>query len=280
MPARIRIALFVTASLALLAAAGVTLFGARGGSDDSVAFAGALRPDIPPQDFRLRDQDGKAVSLRAYRGRVVVLTFMYTTCRDTCPLTATQIRGALDDLKAPPPALAVSVDPVNDTPINTVPTDQTIDEDQPITFSNSNGNAISVVDVDAAAGGVQITGTLRDRHLQAIPVEADAAGREAELGLFRRQLPPGGVVEVGGAGVRDDVVGAVGPLARAERVGRRADLDERHLLDAGVGVAPLRIDQRRAFGGLQVDDRGRPFGPKLRRPRDGGHRQTSTFVTK
>ena len=116
MPARIRIALFVTATLALLAAAGVTVFGARGGADDSVAFAGALRPDIPPQDFRLRDQDGKAVSLRAYRGRVVVLTFMYTTCRDTCPLTATQIRGALDDLQTPPPALAVSVDPVNDTP--------------------------------------------------------------------------------------------------------------------------------------------------------------------
>ena len=116
MPARIRIALFVTATLALLAAAGVTLFGSRGGEDDSVAFAGALRPEIPPQDFRLRDQDGEPVSLRSYRGRVVVLTFMYTTCRDTCPLTATQIRGALDDLQTPPPALAVSVDPVNDTP--------------------------------------------------------------------------------------------------------------------------------------------------------------------
>lgn len=116
MPARIRLALFVTATLALLAAAGVTLFGSRGGGDGSVAFAGALRPEIPPQNFSLRDQDGKRVSLRSYRGKVVVLTFMYTTCRDTCPLTATQIRGALDDLKSPPPALAVSVDPVNDTP--------------------------------------------------------------------------------------------------------------------------------------------------------------------
>jgi protein SCO1 len=118
MPARIRLAIFVTATLAILAAAGVTLLGRSGGSGggDAVAFAGALRPDIPPRDFRLRDEDGDAVSLRAYRGRVVVLTFMYTTCKDTCPLTATQIRGALDDLKQPPPALAVSVDPVNDTP--------------------------------------------------------------------------------------------------------------------------------------------------------------------
>jgi protein SCO1 len=116
MPARIRLAMFVTATLALLAAAGVTFLGRGGSSGDSVAFAGSLRPDIPPKDFRLRDQDGRPVSLRALRGRVVVLTFMYTTCKDTCPLTATQIRGALDDLRHPPPALAVSVDPVNDTP--------------------------------------------------------------------------------------------------------------------------------------------------------------------
>ena len=116
MPARLRLAIFVTATLVLLAALGVTLLSRPSGADDSVAFAGALRPNIPPQDFHLRDQDGKAVSLRQFRGRVVVLTFMYTTCKDTCPLTATQIRGALDDLDHDVPALAVSVDPVNDTP--------------------------------------------------------------------------------------------------------------------------------------------------------------------
>jgi protein SCO1/2 len=117
MPARVRIALVVTAMLALAAAALATLLVAPGGEPQSASgFAGAQRPPIPPQDFRLRDQDGDAVSLRNYRGRVVVLTFMYTTCRDTCPLTATQIRGALDDLGRDVPALAVSVDPVNDTP--------------------------------------------------------------------------------------------------------------------------------------------------------------------
>jgi protein SCO1 len=116
MPARLRLAIFVTATLVLLAALAVTLFAKPSNSGDSVAFAGALRPKIPPQDFHLRDQDGKAVSLRQFRGRVVVLTFMYTTCKDTCPLTATQIRGALDDLDHDVPALAVSVDPVNDTP--------------------------------------------------------------------------------------------------------------------------------------------------------------------
>jgi protein SCO1 len=116
MPARLRLALFVTATLALLAALGITMFARPAARDDGVAFAGAVRPEIPPQDFRLRDQDGKPVSLRQFRGQVVVLTFMYTTCKDTCPLTATQIRGALDDLDHDVPALAMSVDPVNDTP--------------------------------------------------------------------------------------------------------------------------------------------------------------------
>jgi protein SCO1 len=108
----------VFASLAILAAAGVVVFarpekprplGAGG-------FAGALSPpDIPPRDFTLSDEDGKPISLRQYRGQVVVLTFMYSTCQDTCPVTATTIRGALDDLGHDVPALAVSVDPANDT---------------------------------------------------------------------------------------------------------------------------------------------------------------------
>jgi protein SCO1/2 len=50
------------------------------------------------------------------RGTPVVVTFLYTTCEDTCPLTAQQIRIALDDLGHDVPVVAVSVDPANDTP--------------------------------------------------------------------------------------------------------------------------------------------------------------------
>ena len=82
-------------------------------------FKGAVRPDAPPTDFALRDQDGDLVQLSALRGKVVVLSPMYTTCRDTCPLTAQQIRGGLDDLSGAQRndvrALALSVDPANDT---------------------------------------------------------------------------------------------------------------------------------------------------------------------
>jgi protein SCO1/2 len=119
MPARVRLALMVFASLSILAAAGVILLARpdRATPVGASGFAGSLRPQgIPPKDFALRDEQGQTVSLRAYRGHVVVLTFMYSTCQDTCPVTATTIRGALDDLGHDVPTLAVSVDPANDTP--------------------------------------------------------------------------------------------------------------------------------------------------------------------
>jgi protein SCO1 len=117
-PARVRLALIVFASLSILGASGVILFTkpdtATGVGADG--FAGALSaPDIPVRDFDLSDQDGKPASLREYRGRVVVLTFMYSTCQDTCPVTAQTIRGALDQVGHDVPVLAVSVDPGHDT---------------------------------------------------------------------------------------------------------------------------------------------------------------------
>jgi protein SCO1/2 len=119
MPARVRLALMVTATLVLLGALAAVLL-ARPADEPATGaggFAGSLRPaEIPPQDFALRDQDGERVRLSDHRGRVTVLTFLYSTCEDTCPTTATTIRGALDDLGHDVPALAVSVDPADDTP--------------------------------------------------------------------------------------------------------------------------------------------------------------------
>ena len=83
-------------------------------------FEGATRPDIPPTDFALSDQEGDVVQLSKLRGTVVVLTPLYTHCEESCPLTAQQVRGALDDLSGDERegvrAFALSVDPANDTP--------------------------------------------------------------------------------------------------------------------------------------------------------------------
>jgi protein SCO1 len=76
-------------------------------------------PGIKAPGFTLSDQNGRAVSLGEYRGRVVLLTFLYSTCGDTCVVIAEQIRGALDELQGEhrrlPAVLIVSADPAADT---------------------------------------------------------------------------------------------------------------------------------------------------------------------
>ncbi|MDX6631911.1 MAG: hypothetical protein QOH00_4157, partial [Gaiellales bacterium] len=117
MPARLRLALFVTGLLAITAIAGVLLFAVGEKTVPPAGFAGASRPpDMPRADFGLRDERGRMVRLADMRGQPVVVTFLYTTCKDTCPLTAQQIRIALDDVGHDVPVVAVSVDPANDTP--------------------------------------------------------------------------------------------------------------------------------------------------------------------
>ena len=51
-----------------------------------------LSGEVP--DFQLTDQNGSTVNPSDFRGKVVVLTFMDSICKDTCPLTAAQFRQA------------------------------------------------------------------------------------------------------------------------------------------------------------------------------------------
>lgn len=116
MSPRVRLTLMVAGTLSLAAIAAVLAFAVGDKAAGGTAFRGAARPpDIPPAEFGLRDQDGEPVRLRELRGRPVVVTFLYTTCEETCPLTAAQIRGALDVVGHDVPVVAVSVDPPRDT---------------------------------------------------------------------------------------------------------------------------------------------------------------------
>jgi protein SCO1/2 len=113
---RILIALFIAA----VAALGAAVLAAGGGDSDPVdsgssRFEGALLPKgFRAPDFRLRDQDGHTVSMRAFRGKPVIVTFLYTTCDNECPAMAQVVKGALDDLRSDVPAIAVAVDPPRD----------------------------------------------------------------------------------------------------------------------------------------------------------------------
>ncbi len=123
------IALTVLAALAVAIVLLATGSGGHGSSPGSFAavvsgpetgFDGAsFPPGSPTSDFTLTDQYGRRVSLSDYRGGVVALTFLYSTCGDVCVVIAQQIRGALDELQAEgvrlPTVLIVSADPAADT---------------------------------------------------------------------------------------------------------------------------------------------------------------------
>ena len=53
--------------------------------------------------------------------------------------------------------VSLTVNAVNDGPTNSVPGARTVNEDTALVFSSANGNAISVSDVDAASGAIQVT---------------------------------------------------------------------------------------------------------------------------
>jgi protein SCO1/2 len=116
---RIRLTLMAVATLALVGALIAVLATGPSRGNEAQGFEGALSPPgVPAANFTLHDQDGKVVRATDLRGTPVILTFMYSTCLNTCPVTAQQIKGALDLLGHDVPALAVAVDPPRDTPVN------------------------------------------------------------------------------------------------------------------------------------------------------------------
>jgi cytochrome oxidase Cu insertion factor (SCO1/SenC/PrrC family) len=111
---------FIAGLAALVLALAVVVLAIPSGHGSATAgaltFEGSVRPADPAPPLSLRDQDGHPVSLAAERGHVVILTFLATArCPNVCQAIAQQIRGALDTLSGPVPALAVSVDPSDDT---------------------------------------------------------------------------------------------------------------------------------------------------------------------
>ncbi len=115
------LAIVLVALVALVGCSGRSSSSSSYSSDSTAAtasgFDGAALPlGAPAHDFALTDQAGRRVRLQDYRGRVTILTFLYSTCRSACVVIAEQIRGALDELGPGVAALAVSVDPAADTP--------------------------------------------------------------------------------------------------------------------------------------------------------------------
>lgn len=74
----------------------------------------------PAPDFKLRNADGGAVGLTDFRGKVVVLHFIYASCPDVCPLHAekiAEVQTMVNDtpMKEQVQFVTVTTDPMNDT---------------------------------------------------------------------------------------------------------------------------------------------------------------------
>ncbi|MTD47504.1 hypothetical protein GKE82_25200 [Conexibacter sp. W3-3-2] len=81
------------------------------------AFTGSeLPPGIRAPNFRLTDENGAEVTMAGLRGEVVLATFVYSTCDESCGPQLQLMRHALDDLGEDIPSIAISADPRTDTP--------------------------------------------------------------------------------------------------------------------------------------------------------------------
>jgi len=96
-----------------------------GGAQQTAAGSGyygtlALPAEQAPP-IHLRNYLGRPVTLSEYRGKAVLVTFLYANCPTVCPLITSNLRVALNMLgrrDSEVQVIAVSVDPRGDTPAN------------------------------------------------------------------------------------------------------------------------------------------------------------------
>jgi protein SCO1 len=131
-PHRARWLALVLPLILLLGIVGGLSYGLSSGSNKPALPAGAQQsaagrgffgtlalPAKQAPPIQLRNYLGQPVTLSQYRGKAVLVTFLYTNCPDVCPLIASNLRVALNLLGARASKvqiIAVSVDPRGDTP--------------------------------------------------------------------------------------------------------------------------------------------------------------------
>jgi protein SCO1 len=113
--ARAGLLLALAVGLALAALAWVN----GGGSSNSYRGT-AERPGIHLPSFSLRSETGQTVSSAGLRNRVTLMTFLDSKCTDSCPIVASVVAKAVDQLgtdRERVAALALTMNPHADTPI-------------------------------------------------------------------------------------------------------------------------------------------------------------------
>jgi protein SCO1/2 len=77
----------------------------------------------PAPDFQLTDQAGTKVRMSKLRGKVVLVSFIFTTCSGSCPATTHRMSTVQREIKAdrkladaPIQLISITLDPARDTP--------------------------------------------------------------------------------------------------------------------------------------------------------------------
>ena len=88
---------------------------------DPVSSHQQLPKIAPAPDFMLTSQDGGQVTLTDFRGKVVAVTFIYTSCTSTCPVLTPMMSFVQDqlgrDFGRNIVFVSITVDPERDTPL-------------------------------------------------------------------------------------------------------------------------------------------------------------------
>jgi protein SCO1/2 len=95
--------------------------GARQSAPGSGYYGTLALPAEQAPPIHLRNYLGQPVTLSQYRGKAVLVTFLYANCPNICPLIASDLRVALNMLgrrASEVQVIAISVDPRGDTPAN------------------------------------------------------------------------------------------------------------------------------------------------------------------
>jgi protein SCO1/2 len=68
-------------------------------------------------EFTLTNQDGKAAKLADCKGKVLLVSFIFTTCNGSCPATTHRLAKIREQITAQPVLLlSITLDPERDTP--------------------------------------------------------------------------------------------------------------------------------------------------------------------
>ncbi len=109
----------------------------------------------PAPGFTLTSQDGAQVALADFRGKVVAVTFIYTSCADTCPVLTSMMAHVQDqlghDFGVKVVFVSITVDPERDTPAVLKQYAQTFAADL-AGWSFLTGDAVAIRDVTRQYG--------------------------------------------------------------------------------------------------------------------------------